>query len=235
MTVHMFFSWIGQLVAVGGGGAIVASAVFRYLGKGWIENQLAKNLEAAKSEISLLAARKMKLHDREYVVFPEVWSKLNKAFSSLGIAVFSFREMPDLGRMDPGEIESWADRSNFSEDEKRFLLREQDKNKAYGRILDWRDLAEANKDFIDFYTCLQENRIFLSPDVKLKLDEIASLLKASWVAKKMDWDGHTLEGKSFLTEAYEKYDKEAKPIMAQIEGLVQERLFPNNQDLVPRG
>ncbi len=235
MNTDMIFSWLGQLVAAGGGGAIVAFSVFRYLGKGWLENKLAKNLEAAKSEISLLAARKMKLHDREYVVFPEVWSKLNKAFSSLGVAVFSFRQMPDLGRMDPGEIESWAVQSNLSEDEKRFLLTEQDKNKAYGKILDWRDLAEANKDFRDFYTYLQENRIFLSPNVKLKLDEIAALLKASWVAKKMDRDGHMPEGKSFSTEAYEKCYKEAKPIMDQIEGLVQERLFPNNWDLVPRG
>jgi hypothetical protein len=172
----------------------------------------------------------MKLHDREYIVFPEVWAKLNKAFSSLGRAIMAFREMPDLGRMGKDELESWMNRSNLSDDEKSFLIREEDKNSAYSRILDWGDLMEANKDFIDFHTCLQTNRIFLSPDIKERLDKIGSLMRASWVAKKMDRDGYKLdEGKSFLLEAYQKYEKEAKPIMVEIETLVQGKLFPESQ------
>ena len=230
MTTDLIFSGLGQMIAAGGGGALVTFFLFKFLGKSWIENQLSKNLEVAKSEISLLAARKMKLHDREYVVFPEVWSKLNKAFASLGNAVISFREFPDLGRMSHAELETWMERSGLKDDEKAYLLGETDKIMAYSRILDWRSLLEANKDFVDFHTYLQSNRIFLSPEVKEKLDRIGSLLREVWVAKKMDWDGHKLnEGKSFLQEAYEKYDKQAKPIMAEIETLVQGKLFPESR------
>lgn len=230
MTTDLIFSLLGQLIAAGGGGALVAFALFKFFGKSWIENQLSKNLEVAKSEISLLAARKMKLHDREYVVFPEVWSKLNKAFASLGNAVTSFREFPDLGRMSEAELQTWMKRVDLTEDEMTYLLGEGDKIKAYSRILDWRSLLEANKDFVDFHTYLQSNRIFLSPEIKEKLDQIGSLLREVWVAKKMDWDGHKLdEGKSFLREAYEKYNKQAKPIMTEIETLVQGKLFPESQ------
>jgi hypothetical protein len=229
VTADLIFSWLGQLVAAGGGGALVAYGVFKFLGKSWIENQLAKDLEVAKSEISLLAARKMKLHDREYIVFPEVWSKLNKAFASLGNAVISFREIPDLGRMSEAELKTWVERSDLSEDEKAYLLGERDRFRAYSRILDWRSLRQANKDFVDFHNCLQINRIFLSPEIKEKLDQIGTFLRGAWVAKKMDWDGHKLnEGKSFLSEAYEKYDKQAKPIMLEIETLVQGKLFPES-------
>jgi len=229
VSVDLIFSWLGQLIAAGGGGAIVAYAVFKFLGKSWIENQLAKDLEVAKSEISLLAARKMRLHDREYVVFPEVWGKLNKASASLGKAVMSFREIPFFGRMSEDELRAWVERSDLSESEREYLLGEEDRTRAYNRIMDLRCLHEAHRDFVDFHTYLQCNRIFLSPEIKEKLDQIGGLLHEAWVAKKMDSDGHKLsEGKSFLREAYEKYDKQAKPIMTEIETLVQGKLFPES-------
>lgn len=231
MTIDLVFSWVGQLFAAGGGGAVVAYTLFRFFGKSWIENQLAKDLELAKAEISLLAARKMQLHEREYVVFPEVWAKLNAAFASLGKAVISFREIPDLSRMSDAEVKSWLDRSDLADDERRYFEGEADKTKAYNRILDWRSLIDANKDFIEFDNILQSNRIFLEPEIKEKLDHIGALLRAAWVAKKMDWDGHKMidDSRSFLSEAYEKYDKEAKPIMKEIEELVQGRIFPDSQ------
>ncbi len=201
--------------------------MFQFLGKSWIEHQFAKNLEVAKSELSLLAARRMKLHDREYIVFPEVWSRLNKAFASLGNAVISFKEMPDLNRMREAEVRDWVERADLSEDEKNYVLSESDKVRAYSRILDWRSLQEANKDFVDFQTYFQSNRIFLNPEIKEKFDQIVSLMREAWVARKMDLHGHKLEdGKSFLFEAYSTYDKQVKPVMTEIETLVQGKLFP---------
>ena len=99
MSRDAVFSFLGQVISIGGGAAAISYALFHFLAKGWIQNQLAKDLESAKSEISLLAARQLKLHDREYVVFPEVWAKLNKAFQSLGDAVISYRRIPDLQNM----------------------------------------------------------------------------------------------------------------------------------------
>lgn len=229
MTSELMFSWLGQLVAAGGGGALVAYGLFRYLGKGWIETQFAKDLEAAKSELSLLAARKMKLHDREYIVFPEVWAKLNKAFSSLYNALGAFREFPAFNRMSGSDLQNWTEHSGLSDSEKIYFEREADKAEAYGRILDWRSLREAKKDFVDFHTYLQANRIFLNPEIKKKLDDIASLLLQIWAAKKMDGDGYSLVGgRSYLSEAVKKYDEEAKPIKDEIEILVQKRIFPES-------
>lgn len=227
MSIDVIFSNLFQVLAAGGGGAVVAFGLFKFLGESWIENQLAKDLEIAKSEIALLAARKMKLHDREYVVFPEIWSRLNKAVSSLGGAIISFREFPDFSRMESEEIESWLANSDFSEDEKLYFRKQPDKSSAYGRILDWKSLLKAQRDFFEFHSYLQGNRIFLSPEIKDKLDQVDSLIHESWIAKKMDWDGHgPAAGKSFLSEALGKYEKEVKPVVLDIERLVQEKLFP---------
>jgi hypothetical protein len=227
MTIEMIFSWLGQLVAAGGGGALIAFGLFRYLGKSWIENQFARNLEAARSEIALLAARKMKLHDREYIVFPEVWSKLTKAYSSVGTTLYAISSVPNFKTMSLDDINDWINHSGFSEDEKHFLLKEQDKSQAYNRIFDFRNINKAYEDFFDYSTYLQSNRIFINPEIKEKFDRIDAILKEIWIKRKMSWDGYLRLGtKDFLEDAYQKYETEAKPIMKEIEELVQQKLFP---------
>jgi hypothetical protein len=227
MIADMIFSWVGQVVTAGGGGALITYFLLQYFGKSWIENQLATKLEAAKSEISLLAARKMKLHDREYIVFPDVWSKLNEAFVSVGKAQFSFRTPPSFDDMSEEKIIEWAEVSGLSKNEKDYLLEEKNKTKAYCRIFDRRDIRKAHADFSEFHNYLQCNRIFLSPDLKEKLDEIDDLLWSIWSRKNIVFEGYAeSESNSFLLDAHSKYENEARPIMKEIEALVQEKLFP---------
>lgn len=229
-TGQQIWSFVGRIITAGGGGAVVAYAIFRVLGKGWIEHQFARELEVAKSEISILSARRLKLHDREHVVFPGLWSRLNKVFVSLHRAVVSVRHVPEFQQMTPSDLDSWVNSSDLSEDEKSYFNSEKDKGRAYGRILDWRDLNRAKRDFFKFQKYLRDNRIFLNPEVKDKLDEIDKLINASLVAREMDWKrlGRGT-GKDFLSEAWDTLDKQVKPLMGEIESLVQARLFPDSR------
>ena len=233
MTVDIaseIWGFVGQTVFAGGGGAVVAYGIFRFLGTSWIEHELATRLESAKAEISILAARRLKLHDREYVVFPELWAKLNKVFVSLNRAIVSFREMPDFTRMSKPEIDSWLENSALSSGERSYFVKEQDKSRAYGRILDFQDLNEAHKDYTEFRIYFENNRIFLNPEIKKKLVEINDLLWGSWVAKKMDLQGLSQRGdKHYLSEAWKTIDKQVRPLMVEIEALVQARLFPESR------
>lgn len=229
MTIDAMFSLLGQIIAPGGIGALVAYGLFQVFGKGWIETQLAKDLEAAKSELSLLASRKLKLHDREYIVFPEVWAKLNKAYASLGAMIAPLRQGPSFNLMSDAQFQSWMQRSDLSDSEKEYLVEESDKNKAYVRILDFRLLRASEADYFDFLTYLQANRIFLSPEIKENLDHIASVLRGSWSKIMVNLEfNEPIDGKSFLYQAYEQYETEAKPIMDKVEALVQRRIFPES-------
>lgn len=238
---QQFFIVIGKVVVGGGACVAVAYALLKIFAKSWLDNQfaqklevarseLAKDLEAAKSELSILSARRLKLHDREYVVFPELWSKLNRVFVSLNQAVVSLRQVPDFQRMEATDLDSWVNRSDLSDNEKSYFNLERDKGRAYVRILDLRDLNRAKGDYYEFRTYLQDNRIFLSPEVKGKLCEIDKAIHASLVAKEIDWDGlgHGT-GKSYLMEALDTLDKQVKPLMGEIEFLVQAKLFPESR------
>jgi hypothetical protein len=222
-------SWVGQLVIAGGGGAVVAYGIFKFLGKSWIENQLAKDLERAKSEISIHATRRMKLHDKEYVVFPELWSRLNKANGSLDRAIISLRGIPNFRSMKDADVNDWLNRSYLSEEEKLYFNEQEDKGRAYGNILGKRDLNQVDQDLAKFKRYLQNNRIFLSPEIKEKFDQIYSQISESCTAKEMDLKGCSGDGTSYLKEAWEKFDKQVKPLKVEIESLVQAKLFPESR------
>lgn len=223
-VADIILSVIGQLVVAGGGGAVIAFGLFRFLGKGWIENQLAKDLEAAKAEIALLSARRLKLHDREYEVFPAVWGNLKKAERLLGAAVASMRSVPDLDRLDDAGFEEWLAGASLTESEKKYLRSEPKKNDALIHLMEWQDLRLAQEAFQEFREHFQANRIFLRPDVKEKLDKIDDRLHSAWVAKQMHWEGHRDGG--FLKESFSIYSKEIKPLVEEIEAMVQAQLFP---------
>lgn len=221
------WGFVGQAIVAAGGGGIAAFAILRYLGKSWVQHELAKSLEAAKSEISLLSARRLKLHDKEYVVFPELWAKLNKAVNGLKRAMASFRQMPDLDRMTDEELSNWLSRSDLSAQEKEFFSSQRSRLKAYDRILDFRDLSAAKQDYVEFHVYLENNRIFLRPALKRKLNEIDDLLWRAWMSKKMDLDG--LGRGDALEKAWEIVDEKIKPLIVEIEDLVQSQLFPQTK------
>ncbi|PCI39885.1 MAG: hypothetical protein COB46_07830 [Rhodospirillaceae bacterium] len=219
--------WIVQVIIGGGGGAVIAWGMFAFLGKSWVKNQFAKDLEEAKAEISLLSSRRMKLHDKEYEVFPEMWEKLTQAFNSLERFIISFRQTPDFTRMTESKLKEWVEGSDLSDDEKSYFLETTDKHKAYMRILDFRDIHEAGNNLQKFHEHLQSNRIFLNPDIKDKFDEIDGLIRKSWAAKKINIE-HPDDGagRSLFFEAFDTYEKEIKPLMKEIEILIQNQLFP---------
>lgn len=231
MPGHLIFSSIGQLATLGLVTTGAAYALFRFFGQKWIEHELAKNLEAAKSEINLLAARRLKLHDREYVVFPDVWSKLDKAYRSLGEAVASVQITPDLNSKTPEELAVWIDRSSLTEGEREFVAGEKDKNQAIMRIQEARLLDQTLRDFRGFHDCFRSNRIFIQPAIKEKLDQIDDCMRQTWAAKMIHHDGWRRGGDTdFLHKAWQKYNAEVKPLILEIESLVQTRLFPQGGD-----
>ena len=167
------------------------------------------------------------MHDREHVVFPELWSRLNKVLTSLDRVVISMRQIPDFKRFTPSGLASWVECSDLTDDERSYFTSEQFKDQAYIRILDRRDLLEARGDFVAFHTYLQDSRIFLSPDIKGKLDEIDKSISRSLTAKEMDWGGYGRgSGKDFLMVAMDTLDEKVKPLMVEIDSRFKRNCSP---------
>lgn len=217
---------IGQVLLSILGGSASAFALLKF----WINHQFAKKLEQTKSEISLHAERRMKLHDKEYQVFPEIWSCLIDAKESLQAGLIEFRPMPDLSRMADDDFKKWLERTELEDDEKHEMLEADDRMAMFNRILDYRNLRKAEEAFFKFQTYLQKNRIFLSPEIKEKFNKIKELLRKASAARTADI---CLEGQAsradFLTKALDIFNDEVEPLMVEIENIIQGKLFPKRE------
>lgn len=215
---QMVTSFVGQMIIASGGGAAVAVLLFQFLGKTWIQTSLAKDLEAAKAELAVIAAKQIKFHDQEYIVLPQIWERLCKANASLGAVVVSFRSTPDLNRYSDTELKKWFISADLTQYERDFIEEATDKNRAYYRVLDLRDIARAHEDYITFRDFFRANRIFLSEEISAIIDKASELIWSVWVSKKIDFDTALLgEKREFTREAYDNYNKELKPLLSEIE------------------
>lgn len=219
--------WTGQVLLAGGGGAAVTFALFKFLGQNWIKHQLAKNLEQAKSEISFHAAKRLRLQDKEYEIFPELWTRLSDAKTSLSACLLEFRTFPDFGKMNDDEFSRWLESQDFEKDEKKVLTEADNKFNVLDKILDFRNLKKAESDYLVFQDYFQKNRIFLSPELREKFDEIQGFLRKVWASKKTDFSYASQHGNAdHFMKALDTYDENVQPLITELETIIQRKLFP---------
>ena len=228
--IYEFFGRLILWIASGAGGGFL---LIKFLSQRWIENRFSKDLELFKTqklhEFDLLLTRKTKWHQTEHDVLSTSWKKLKQAQNALRRAISEFKEYPDFDRMDESSFESFLSRSDLSTSEKEFMKdHNDDRNSAYNKILDYRSLNEAHKAFIDFHTYFEENRIFLRQHIKEKFDKVDSYIWSAWVSKKMSLNDRS-STTDFLIKAFDKEDKEIKPLINEIEEVIQNELFPEEQ------
>ena len=209
---------------------MIAFGLFRFWGQNWIKLQLDKDLETAKSEISIHAAKRLRLQDKEYEVFPGIWARLSDSRASLESALVQFRAMPNLDRMSDDDFEKWLEGTDLTDEEKQVMNSSTDRLSLYDKILDYKSLRRAQENYLEFQTYFEKNRIFLRPEIRMKFDEIGGLLRKSWAAKKVDVDQTDPSGRvDFLTEAWEIYTDEVEPLMGELDEMIQGSLFPENE------
>jgi hypothetical protein len=114
------WSFLGQVISVGGGAAVISYLLFQFLGKSWIENKFAQRLDQLKHEQALelqrlrveidsLLSGALKLQEREFLVLPEAWVKLDEAHNLVSWLAAPFQQYPDLDRMTQAQLEdSWG-------------------------------------------------------------------------------------------------------------------------------
>lgn len=229
MTVSIADLLVTLATAIAAGGASIW-AFLKFFGESWLQHHLAKDLERAKSEISVYAARRLKLHDKEYEVFPDIWSLLCDAKSAISLCLLEFRTLPDVSRMSDTEFREWVEGDEFTIDEQAVLLGASDRFAMLNRVLDFRNLRDAEIKLHQFQTYFAKHRIFLSPEIREKFDEIRDLLRKSWAAKKTDFrlDGSASQT-DFLGKALDVLQNEIDPMMLEIEKLIQGKLFPESE------
>lgn len=230
MMEQEIFEFIGKSFAFTASSAAIAFLLMKVWGQKWIENKFTKDLELFKAQklhdFGILLTRKTKWHEKEHEVLSEAWKKLIKSHTSLKMAISAFRSFPDLNKCSDQELKRFMADNEFSDGEKEFMKdNSEDYVFAFSKILDHRALSESNIAFGEFHAYFDENRIFLRPHIKEKFQTVADHIWSAWVSQKMELRG-TRSQRDFGLEAFDKEDKEIKPLIADIESIIQNELFP---------
>lgn len=120
------FSFMGKVLAYGGGAAALAYVIFIFLGQKWIEAKFAERLEAYKKaqereleqyrhQVSILFSRVSKIHEKEIEVLPEIWQKLQTALGYVAKITSPLQYGPNFFNMNKEEFEDFLKKSNLSE------------------------------------------------------------------------------------------------------------------------
>lgn len=221
---------IESIVTIIGNTAISLAAIFlfvKFLGKRWIEGKFKKDFERFRAQTDLLITRKVKWHEKEQEVLSESWRKLKQAHIAIKKAISMFYESPDLNNKNKSDLENFMNNSDFSDGEKEYMRKNSnDYDSAYYRVMEKRNLDEAHKAFLGFHTYFDENRIFIRPHIKEEFQKADCYIWSAWVSKHMD--SRARKGTiDFHLRAFDKENKDIKPLVENIESIIQKELFPD--------
>jgi hypothetical protein len=108
---------LNQIIVALGGASVIAVAtasgcfvLFRLLGEKWMSSKFdeklaaykheqQKELEQLKFKITGLLDRATKLHQREFDILPEAWTRLVEAYYNVIATTSALQTYPDLDRM----------------------------------------------------------------------------------------------------------------------------------------
>ena len=221
--------------------AIVWTAI-QFLGKSLIENRFkqqfeklqfkhSEQIESLKLSLEVLRNRISKLSDQEFIVLPDIWSKMAAALGTIIGASDLQRDYPSTIGMNEGELNEYLESAPLLAWEKGAIRAfsdelQKERDTALRNMLDWADYRRARRLADDFGLFLQSRRIFMSEDLALDLDRCFEML-----------DGATIEFRKFLEERQSgnlfelkvcpKLKAESKRISDAIRNEIQKKLFAN--------
>lgn len=236
--------FIGTIVIAGGGISLIVYQFFKHLATKWLDSKFKERLQSLKHEhereleqlrfkISALLDRTVKLHQREFDVLPEAWSKLNDAFWTTRSLVFLLKEIPDIERMPPAQREEFISKCGLHEWEKTELRETSKKNDYYFEHISWHNLHDAQTKARDAYVFTLKNGIFIGSEIRQKFDIVYDLIKKALFEEQEKQEEQMnqelkRQGIPVQRDDIKKFNSEGDGLMKDLEGLVHERLWPKD-------
>jgi hypothetical protein len=231
MTMEQLWIYIGQIVAIGGGGAAVSYLLFQQYGKAWLESKFSQRLEELRHEQNKEVARlrieidsmlngALKLQEKEFEILPKVWELLDKCYLQLILVTSPFGSYADIDSMDEEQVEELLAMTNFTESQKKSVRQANPKRKKYVDNLIWERINESKDSTTELGNYISLKGILMPFDLKSKLNIISKTLNNT---------SHGVRS-TFLKEIpgsihdYFHFVHQQKSLIDEIEVLIQKRL-----------
>lgn len=220
------------ITAVAAAGA--AYVLFRYLGDKWLTGKFDQSLEAFKHSqqrelehlrfrINTTFDRTLKLHSNEFRTLPELWDKLNEAYSHVSIFTSPMQEYPDLDRMSDPALRHFLAESSLAEYQRDEIHATSERTKLYQSFRFWQSFQKVAVKYRDFNHCFKIKGLFVHPTLKVPIEALSDLMWSALCEKESE--ERYPDPRKGRWEKSEMFGKEGPAIRDNIGDLIQQRLW----------
>lgn len=221
------------ILTAGGGGAVVAFAVFKALAAGWLEAQFSKQLEAfrhdkakelehLRAEIDGALRARIRLQERQFEAMLSVWEALKSAQEKLLISISPLQQYSDLSRMDQAAREEYLQSFDLQVWQMREILASSDVQKSFSRMVDRKRFAEAATAFSELDRETRSKELFFETDTFELVRSVCDKIHGSLISREMAIDEPA--ERSFRREAWNECDKECVPLIKKLVSEFREKM-----------
>jgi hypothetical protein len=229
---HIFLTSIFRLLAAGGGAAVVAYAIFRWLGKSWLDQHLNKKLEQFKHEqqkeleqirhdMNAQLSRVSKIHEKEIEILPRAWQLLQEANGAVFNVITALKRFPDFSRMSEPQFEEFLNSCRLADFKKSELREATDRQRYYHEAVFWVELDDAKRAQTALNNYLAINSIFMMESLRQQFADINRALATVLISEEVSHQhGYTAELRKSIASDVDRISE----LFDHIQPAVQKRL-----------
>jgi hypothetical protein len=189
--------------AVGGIGAVLI-AVSTGWGRRFVDHQFDKRIEKVKSgleadierlkaKLAHLGDRGIRSNEREYAAIIASWVAFVEAYLATNRCVARLDEFADLSKKGDDEFDEWAENIRLPADIAASVKTSKDRNRAYGRYLQWKAISEALRLHYDARQCVRKQGIFIPQELETQFLCNLDLISQTLAGRRAEFDNRATE------------------------------------------
>ena len=233
-TVGMSISDIVlAILASGGGAAVVAAAIFRFLGVSWLESKFnqqlenfrhenAKELAQLNASVDGALSKTVKSQEKEFEVLSEMWRLANVAHGTIGGFISPLQSYADVTKMSEQKLREFLEQFELLPSIVEEIVRSSDQMAEFEDAIFWHKRNRSSKALNEFRNFVYLNEVFIEESVAEEFKWVATNLNDVFVAKEIaKEDGDRKYGR----DAHKKYVDEIGPRLVAIAPTLREKFF----------
>jgi len=230
--VDQILVFLAEIFAIGGGGAVIAFLIFRYLGKSWIESKFSERLEEFKHqqaieiqrlsvEIDSTLSGVLKIQEKEFETLTAAWGKLDEAIGQTAALISPMQSYANVDQMDKPQLEEFFENTELLETQKDKIRNSADKGNTYQDEIYWHRIHKVKVVVSNLETYIIRYGIFFPSNLKKDFDEITSQLKSAYSSYEI---GKEMDDPKVQHEGWGKWKDEINPLFEKIEHAIRAQL-----------
>lgn len=231
MEVDIVSIFLGVLGA-GGGGAVIAFALFKRFGDAWLQAKFdqkleayrhdrAKEMERLRAEIDGALRARVRLQEKQFEACLDIWNALKDAQSKLLASISPLQQYADIRRLNEKARIEYLSSFDLQKWQVNEIIEDADIQDRFVQTVNRMRFNTAAQAFSEFDRVTRSYELFLEPETFALIRSVADAMHSSLISKEISINerDHKLGA-----DAWTEYDKNCVPLVKKLVSQLQDLL-----------